>query len=118
MLKNRVLLFFIIFLAVPALSFANGILIIKDTSPIYFVIGKYHFNNKDFSSAVHYFKKAIEAEPDFAEAYYNLGISLYYSGDKDSALNFLKKAIETKHDYSQAYYSTALIYYERKDFDC
>lgn len=119
MLKKKFLLIlFVLFLTIAALSFAyKGILITKEPSVIYFMIGKHYFNNNDFDNAVKYFKKATELNPDFAEAYHNLGISFYYNGNKEATINFLKKAIEIKEDYAKAHYSIALIYYEAKDFD-
>ncbi len=119
MLKKKFLLIlFVLFLSVAALSFAyKGILITKEPSAVCFMIGKHYFNNNDFGNAVRYFKKAIELNPDFAEAYHNLGISFYYNKNEGEAINFLKKAIEIKKDYAKAHYSLGVIYYHNGDLD-
>ena len=118
MLKKKLIaLLFAILLAVTMASAHKEILITKDLSAVYFIVGKYLISHNEFSNAIPYFKKTIELRPDFAEAYHNLGISYYYSGDAKKAIDFLAESVEIKKDYAKGHYTLALIYYEQKDFD-
>ena len=119
-LKKILLFAFGIFLVVFAsLSFAQGgnVIMTKDPSAIYFVLGKYYFSNNDFVKASHFFERAVEINPDFAEAHHNLGITYYKLNRDDNAIIELGEAIGLKNDYAKAYYSMALIYYEHKDYE-
>lgn len=62
------------------------------------------------------FKKAIEANPDFAEAHNNLGMIYYSRGQKDSALVEFKEAIRLDPNYADAYASLGYVYAEKKEF--
>ena len=57
------------------------------------------------------FRKAIEINPDFAEAHSNLGNILKDLGKlQDAELSF-RKAIEINPDFAMAYYSLSLLKY-------
>ena len=60
----------------------------KEPSAIFFAVGKHYFDKGDLDSAINYFGKSIEMNPNFAEAYYNSGIVFYYNGNMNSAINF------------------------------
>ena len=53
--------------------------------------------------AVYAYKKAIEADPYYAESYNNLGVSLLELREYDKAFAALIKALELKPDYVKAY---------------
>lgn len=119
-LKKRVLFFTLIFsivLIAAAFAYDGRILLSKDPSMIYFQLGKESFNNNDLNKALDYFQKAVEINPDFAEAYHNLGIVYYELGNHGNAITELEKAVGLNSNYEKAYYSLALIYYENNDFD-
>jgi tetratricopeptide (TPR) repeat protein len=61
------------------------------------------------------FKKAIEANPNFAEAYNNLGMLFHDRKQNDSALVEIKEAIRLKPDYADAYANLGFIYAEEKE---
>ena len=49
---------------------------------------------QDFKSAIGAYTKAIESEPDFAEAYFNRGLTYLYIGEDEKGLADLSKAGE------------------------
>ncbi len=55
------------------------------------------------SEAEKYFRRAIELNPNYAEAYNNLGIALYDFNKFSEGQSYLLKAIELKHDFAEAY---------------
>jgi tetratricopeptide (TPR) repeat protein len=77
----------------------------------YYNLGLSHVALNQKSQAVEVFKKAIEINPDYAEAHYNLG--LLYSRDEqyaEAAAEFAR-AIKSKPDYAEARYNLGLVYY-------
>jgi tetratricopeptide (TPR) repeat protein len=53
---------------------------------------------------VHY-QKALEINPDFAEAHNNLGNFLFQKGSVDEAMVHYQKALEINPDYAEAHYN-------------
>ena len=86
-----VLLFF------PLVSFgqsAHQNMALKLKAGVYYDSGISRINLEDYYGAVADFTKAIELNPDLAEAYYNRGISKYYLEDYYGAIADYTKAIE------------------------
>jgi tetratricopeptide (TPR) repeat protein len=44
------------------------------------------------------FDKAIQLQPDFADAYFNRGLAYYYKGEYDCAIADFKKVLELSQD--------------------
>lgn len=63
-------------------------------SNILFKIGLLHHRGGDKSSAVRYYKSAIRANDDFAEAYHNLGLAYMEEGNTGMAKTSFQKALE------------------------
>jgi tetratricopeptide (TPR) repeat protein len=64
------------------------------------------------------YKKAIEANPMYAEGYYHLGNSYYYQkAEFDQAISNYNKAIEINSRFANAYVTRANIYYEKEKYD-
>lgn len=77
----------------------------------YYNLGLSHVALDQKAQAVEAFKKAIEINPDYAEAHYNLG--LLASRDEryaEAAAEFLL-ATKSKPDYAEARYNLGLVYY-------
>ncbi len=53
--------------------------------------------------AEHFYRKAIELKPNYAEAHSNLGVLLKDLGKLKEAEHFYRKAIELKPDYAEAH---------------
>ena len=66
-----------------------------------------YFDN--YEEAIEHFDKAIELEPDYAEAYYNRGC-IYKDGDHQQAIRDFTKAIELRPDYAMAYVRRGITY--------
>jgi len=66
-----------------------------------------YFDN--YEEAIEHFDKAIELEPDYAEAYYNRGC-IYKDGDHRQAIRDFTKAIELRPDYAMAYVRRGITY--------
>ena len=58
--------------------------------------------NGRVGEAIVHFQKALEINPDYAEACYNLGNALLQKGDVDGAIVHFQKALEIKPDYAEA----------------
>lgn len=67
------------------------------------------FSRKQYEGAIQFFKKAVEKNPQHAEAYYHLGIC-YKETNATNAVNAFKKAIEINPDYIEAFYELGLTY--------
>jgi len=55
--------------------------------------------------AIESYSKAIELQPDCAEAYSNLGVLLIEQGRVDEAIESFRKAIELQPDCAKAYFN-------------
>ncbi|MHC4531046.1 MAG: sulfatase-like hydrolase/transferase [Planctomycetota bacterium] len=73
-------------------------------------IGKAHNNmgrafakQKSFDSAIGHYKKALEINPDFANAYYNLGNVFLRRGELDEAIKHYTKALDLAPDLPEAH---------------
>ena len=82
----------------------------------YFNKGYDYFDDGLFDKAIECYQKAVEINPDYANAYYNMGIAYAYKENYDKALECCQKAIEIKNDYANAYYNMGFSYLA-KDLD-
>jgi tetratricopeptide (TPR) repeat protein len=60
----------------------------------YFNRGNIRFAQKDYRSAIADYDKALERNPDFAEAYFNRGLTRLSQGDTERGIADLSKAGE------------------------
>ena len=65
--------------------------------------GNTKLNLEDYYGAIEDYSKAIELDPDDADAYYNRGVAKKKLKDYYGAINDYSKAIELKPDYADAY---------------
>ena len=90
----------------------------KEAAGAYYNLGDICANKKrDDIKAMRFFRKAIELNPEHAEAYYSLGsaYSFYaYSHGKDytASVTMLKKALELGLNTPALYYALGAAYYE------
>ena len=77
----------------------------------------FHFNlglrfqkQRKYRLAIDQYRRAIDIQPNFAQAYNNLGGVYFLSGSYPEAVEEYKKAIELKPDYAEAYYNLAMVY--------
>lgn len=71
---------------------------------------KYNYKKNNFEKAIQMFDKAIELNPNNANAYKHRG-DVYFCTDLEKAIKDYTKAIELKPNYIGAYSARAAIYY-------
>jgi tetratricopeptide (TPR) repeat protein len=72
---------------------------------------------KDYDRAIADYNKAIELNPNYAEAYSDRGVTYYYKNDSDQALADYNKAIELKPDFAIPYNNRGFFYYNKGEFE-
>jgi outer membrane protein OmpA-like peptidoglycan-associated protein len=104
---HRITILFL-FLCLPSLILAQKTYSITDKKAItFFEKGLEAFNNNDRPNSISYYSKAIEREPNFAEAYHRLGQVYELSGLKDLAISNYEKSLKINPELA----STAIIYH-------
>jgi tetratricopeptide (TPR) repeat protein len=83
---------------------------LPDLAQSYTQVGKAYIERGDDNSAVEYFNKAIEANPNWGEAYEQLGLVRMKSGDKEGALQLLDRAVEILPELASAQRARAMIH--------
>ena len=76
------------------------------------IIGAANIALKRFDEAIKHYLKAIELNPDNAEARNNLGVAYKENGDLTAAIESYQKAISLKPDYVDAYNNLGIVYNE------
>ena len=76
-----------------------------------------YYRQGNFTQAISDFNKAIEINPNDAEAYNNLSVLYAIKGDLSIAMSDFNKAIEINPKICDAYKNRALIYYQLKKYD-
>ena len=71
----------------------------------------------DFDHAIGDLNKAIELNPDSAEAYSNRGVAYHGKGDFDRAIADYTKAAKLNPDSTEIYYNRGVTYNSKGDFD-
>ncbi|MFA4843081.1 MAG: tetratricopeptide repeat protein, partial [Candidatus Omnitrophota bacterium] len=80
--------------------------------------GYKHFNAKEYDEAIEAFTKAIDLNPEYAEAYGNRAASYNNQGNFDEAIKDYTRAIELKcPNLAVVYYSRGLSYRGKKDYE-
>jgi tetratricopeptide (TPR) repeat protein len=72
-------------------------------------LGAQAFNNSEFDKAVDYFSRAVEIQPEFAEAYLRLGYARLNTGDVEGAVEALGRFVELQPDSPQAEEAQAIL---------
>ncbi|NKQ38425.1 MAG: tetratricopeptide repeat protein, partial [Methanosarcinales archaeon] len=75
----------------------------------YFEIGNIYYKLSKYDEALMFFNKAIEINPDDAEAWYNKGVVLGELNRPDEELKAYNKAIEIKPDDAEAWYNKGVV---------
>ena len=71
----------------------------------------------EYDEAIDEFTKAIEIDPNYAEAYNNRGLAYYYTWEYDLAVADYDKAIEIDPDYADAYNNRGNAYADNGQYD-
>ena len=83
----------------------------------FFSRGLYLLKNKQFNRAIATFSKAIEANPNFAEAYNNRGVCRFYTGDLDRAIDDYTRAVQLNPDDAEALKNRGGAWFYQKSYD-
>jgi Tfp pilus assembly protein PilF len=84
---------------------------------IYYNRGNVFMNEKNYDRAIGDYSKAIELNPNYAEAYYNRGIVYMNEKNYDRAIRDYSKAIELNPNYTEAYNNRGNIFKNNKNYD-
>lgn len=68
-------------------------------------VGDVYFDLRQFSDAVDYYKRALEADPVDVDSYNDLGLAYHYMGDSAKAVDVINTGIE-KNPYYQRIWLT------------
>jgi tetratricopeptide (TPR) repeat protein len=79
--------------------------------------GVAYLDRQRYDEAIAEFNKAIEIDPDFADAYYNRGIANSKKGNLNQAISDYTKAIQINPNDSDSYYNRGLVYHKKNDFN-
>ena len=79
--------------------------------------GVAHYESKEYDQAIAEYSKAIEINPNYADAYYNRGLVYDDLKEYSQAIADYSKAIEINPNYADAYYNRGLIHYNLKEYD-
>lgn len=101
-----------------AMEFADDMLAKDATNKLYLYVKAYLYHNmKDYDKAVEFYKKTVEADPEYAEAFSNLGLVLImkaqeYSDGSTTDINDSKyaeaqKVVKTFYEQAKPYYEKA-----------
>ncbi|MEO0136971.1 MAG: tetratricopeptide repeat protein [candidate division WOR-3 bacterium] len=72
--------------------------------------GIYFISIDDYKKALHYFKKAVEKNPLYADAYFQIGYCSNELGYYSEAIEAYKQVIKIRPDDADAHYSLGLTY--------
>ena len=74
------------------------------------------FKKGQYDQSIAYLNKAIEINPEFAEAYNNRGFSYAMKGQYDKAVADCTKAIEINLEYASAYSNRGVAYFYKREY--
>ena len=77
-------------------KYFDKLLHVQKKPEIFFIQANIHKQLKKYDSAINYFEKAIQLNPNFSEAYNNLGNTKKRVGKIDEAISCFEKAIQLK----------------------
>jgi tetratricopeptide (TPR) repeat protein len=83
----------------------------------WFDVGITLYNQDRFNDSVQAYKKAIEIDPQFAEAWNNMGIDLGMLGRYDEAFKAFSNATTINSTYAEAWYNMGVIFDLKGDYN-
>src|SRR4030042_1222790 len=83
----------------------------------YFEQGIEYSEKGQYDNAISDFNKALEVNPNYADAYYNRGIAYGKKEQYDNEIPDYNKALEVNPNYAEAYFNRGVIYEKRGQYD-
>ena len=77
----------------------------SDSAEIQFNAGLLEQKADNAKEAIEYYSKAIEIDPEFAEAYLNLGVALTGTDGEAEAVDCFERALEIKPELARGYFT-------------
>lgn len=71
---------------------------LEDFPPALIGMGRAYAARGDYKRAIEQYKKALENDPDNANAHYYMGVAMYYNNDKVGAKKEIDRAVELQPD--------------------
>ena len=96
-------------------TFANAFA--QETAEEAFNKGVDNFDQGSYEIAISDFTRAIEINPNLADAYNNRAAAYNYKSSYDQAIYDCNKAIELDPNSAQAYNNRIFAYYSKQDYD-
>ena len=82
----------------------------------YLLKGSDFFDNKDYNKAIEYYQKAIQIDPNFAEAYNNMGTTYIKVNNYQKAIVYFKKAVGIDSQHFEACIRLANAYIKLENY--
>ena len=83
---------------------------------VYFALGSIYERQKSYQKATREYLKAVETNPNYAEAYNGIATVCFAKNEIDDAISMLEKAIHIKPDYAMAHKNLGVIYATQNRF--
>lgn len=88
----------------------------KPASASLYNLGLKSYDIGDLQSAITFFQRAVDLDPEFVDAYFNLGAIYKKQKNYPQAINAFRKNIELSPKDYEAIFEIASCYYESKDY--
>ena len=88
----------------------------KPASASLYNLGLKSYEQGDLKSAISFFKRAIDLDPEFVDAYYNLGAIYKKQKDFPLAIDSFQKAYNINHEDYEVAFELGSCYFEEKDY--
>lgn len=82
----------------------------------YYTAGEQYYFTQQYDSASISYKRAIQADPENAQAILGYGNVLLVRNERDSAIMMFNRALEISPEYKEASYNKALVLYDQKKY--
>jgi tetratricopeptide (TPR) repeat protein len=76
-----------------------------------------YYDSGDFNQAARYWEKALEKNPDYADARFRLSLASFKVGRRDEALGLLHGLIDKYPGHIPARNLRGMVYFENNDFE-
>jgi tetratricopeptide (TPR) repeat protein len=105
--------FFIIFLLVSIFTYAQD----TEDFDFYYNEGVKNYDIDNFETALEFFVKALEIEPNHVDTNYKIGNTFSFLGNPYYAIQFLLRTTELDSSHFKAHFNTAAVAYEILEFE-